>query len=58
VAKGERNSLHVKSRVGNVSAEADAQFMAELKCTDPARYARLVEAIQKQILRDRRHADV
>jgi hypothetical protein len=42
----------VLPRVGNVSGEADAAFMAELKRTDRARYDRLIHAIQKQAYRD------
>lgn len=56
--KHSSNSPHVKPRVGNVSAESDACFMAELKRTNPARYARLIEAIHKQVLKARRQADV
>ena len=35
-------------RVGNVSGEADAAFMAELKRKDRPRYNRLVDAMKKQ----------
>jgi hypothetical protein len=42
----------VKLRVGNVSGEADAAFMAELKRTDRPRYDRVVEAMQKQAYKD------
>lgn len=52
------NSLPVKPRIGNVSAQADAAFMAELKRTDRPRYDRLIEAIQKQALRSQRQKSV
>jgi hypothetical protein len=38
----------VLARVGNVSGEADAAFMAELKRTDRPRYDRLIDAMKKQ----------
>lgn len=42
------------SRVGNVSGEADAAFMAELKRTDRPRYDRLIHAMQKQAFKDQK----
>ena len=43
--------LLVIPRVGNVSGEADAAFMAELKRTDRPRYDRLIDAMKKQAYR-------
>jgi len=40
--------LPIIPHVGNVSGEADAAFMAELKRTDRARYDRLINAMQTQ----------
>jgi hypothetical protein len=49
------NSLPAKPRIGNVSSEADAAFMAELKRTDRARYDRLIEAMSKQAYKSLRN---
>jgi hypothetical protein len=35
----------------NVSRQADREFMAELRRTDPRRYARLEKAIQTDLIR-------
>jgi hypothetical protein len=42
------NPSVVSQRIGNVSAEADAAFMAELKRIDRPRYDHLVDNIRKQ----------
>jgi hypothetical protein len=41
------------SKKMNVSAEADRDFMAEVKRTDPARYQRLEKAIRTEAFRKR-----
>jgi hypothetical protein len=49
-----RNS-QIYPRIGNVSAEADADFISELKRTDRARYDRLIEAMRKQAYKSLRN---
>jgi hypothetical protein len=48
----------VRPRVGNVSGEADAAFLSELKRKDRPRYDRLIDSIKMQAYKSQRAKEV